>query len=376
MELSFDEKSLNVYKALASQPRLDILTSLAAGSLTATELSCKLHLSKAVMSRHLAQLEESGLIREDRSGDDSDLRRRYYSMNVDRAEIIFPRKIYVPFESVRQEIPVGFYSDFHVEPTCGLLTEKRIIGKIDEPRSFGENERVHASLLWFNDGFVEYRIPNPINPGFRPEMLEISVELSSEFPESNNEWKSDIAFSVNGVDAAAWTCPGNFSDVRGRLTPDWWSENFSQYGLLKHVRINKKGTGVDGEEVSLVTIDDLHLEKSPFINLRIGVAPKARNNGGVTIFGKNSAIIRKTSSSRSIIRIHRAGKSSLIFTLDSFVVIGCILGLIHAFCVYPNIRWRIWLRQCWFLPGMMLPMCWLILWLPERILKFQTRHSA
>ncbi|MDD7465772.1 MAG: ArsR family transcriptional regulator [Actinomycetaceae bacterium] len=286
MELNLDETSLRVYRALASAPRLDILNQIAAEPCTASDLSQKLHLSKAVLSRHLSQLKAVGLIKETAGVNNVDSRRHYYAMNVDRAEIIFPRKVYLPFSSVRQEVPVGFYSDFHIEPTCGLLTTKGVIGKIDEPRSFGETARVHASLLWFNNGFVEYRIPNPVNPGMRPEMLEISVELSSEFPGSNNAWKSDITFAVNGVAVATWTCPGNFSDVRGRLTPSWWDANFSQYGLLKHVRVNKNSVGIDGEEVSRVSIDDLHLESSPFINLRIGILPSALNNGGVTLFGK------------------------------------------------------------------------------------------
>ncbi|MDD7385385.1 MAG: ArsR family transcriptional regulator [Actinomycetaceae bacterium] len=287
MELSFDERSLDVYKALGSAPRLHILNQLAREPLTATELSKRLHLSKAVLSRHLTQLKSAGLIQETDDATRHDGRKKYFSMKVDHAEIVFPRKVYLPFQSKHQEIPVGFYSDFYVEPTCGLVTSKRIIGRIDEPRSFGETARMHASLLWFNNGFVEYRIPNPLEQGLEPEMLEISAELSSEYPGSNNEWPSDITFSVNGTQVATWTCPGNFSDVRGKLTPLWWDSSFSQYGLLKHIRINRKNVGIDGEEVSRVTIRDLNLTNSPFINLRIGIEPNAVHNGGVTIFGRD-----------------------------------------------------------------------------------------
>ncbi|MDO5035060.1 MAG: helix-turn-helix domain-containing protein [Actinomycetaceae bacterium] len=287
MELSFDEGSLEVYKALASAPRLEILSHLSKGPQTATDLAEKLFLSKAVLSRHLSQLEEVGLIKQTQAPNSTDARKRYYRMNVDRAEIVFPQKIYVPFDRIRQEIGVGFYSDFSIEPTCGLLTENEIIGQIDDPRSFVLSERVNASIVWFNNGYVEYRIPNPLNPGMKCEMLEVSAELSSEFPGSNNTWKSDITFTINGVDVATWTSPGNFSDVRGKLTPTWWDSSFSQYGLLKTVNVYENSVGIDGEEVSNVKLADLHIEDSPFITLKIGIKPDAEYNGGITIFGKH-----------------------------------------------------------------------------------------
>lgn len=285
MELGFDEFSLSVYSALSSRSRLDILCELSKNPCTATDLARKLYLSKSVLSRHLRQLEQVGIIRKS-THPDADLRRQYYSMNVDRAEIFFPHKVYLPFELAKQEIPIGYYSDFSVEPTCGLATDKEIIGTIDDPRSFADIKRVHASLLWFSNGFIEYRIPNPINRDMHPQMLEISAELSSEFPVSNNAWKSDISFIINDVLVGTWTCPGNFSDVRGRLTPQWWNSEYSQYGLLKHLRINTENSGIDGEKLSDVNIEDLHLDTNPFIDLKIGILDDAAHVGGITLFGK------------------------------------------------------------------------------------------
>ena len=34
------------------------------------------------------------------------------------------------------------------------------------------------------------------------------MEVSSEFPFSNNNWPSDITFSLNGVELGTWTSPG------------------------------------------------------------------------------------------------------------------------------------------------------------------------
>ena len=36
-----------------------------------------------------------------------------------------------------------------------------------------------------------------------------------------------------------WTSPGDFADIRGKYTPDWYPDNLNQYGLLKTIRITK-----------------------------------------------------------------------------------------------------------------------------------------
>ncbi|RGR87297.1 hypothetical protein DWY22_04535 [Heyndrickxia coagulans] len=82
-----------------------------------------------------------------------------------------------------------------------------------------------------------------------------------------------------------WTCPGNFSDIRGKYNPGWWESNHSQYGLLKHLRINQYGTYMEGECLSDVKISDLPLRNS-LITFRIAVLEDAEHVGGATIFGK------------------------------------------------------------------------------------------
>ncbi|MFV5772454.1 transcriptional regulator, partial [Pediococcus acidilactici] len=83
---------------------------------------------------------------------------------------------------------LGYFSDFSVQPSCGLASPEKVIGKMDDLRSFVSNERVDASLLWFSDGYVEYIFPNPLEASDQPELLDISLELSSKFPVSNNNW--------------------------------------------------------------------------------------------------------------------------------------------------------------------------------------------
>lgn len=286
MQLYLDDISLPVYKALASDTRIKILNLLADTPSTLSDLTQALQISKPIMSRHLKILESANLIHLSNSYASTDNRKKVYALRVDKATIIFPKKIYLPFKKKVSEVKLGYFSDLQVVPSCGLLSPEAIIGKLDDPRVFVSNERINASLLWFADGFVEYKIPNTLEPDQRPEMLELSLEIASEFPMSNNIWPSDITFTINGVEIATWTSPGNYADVRGKLTPLWWDDNYSQYGLLKHLRITNKDSGMDGEKFSDIRITDLNLNDSPFITLRIGIKPDAQNKGGLTIFGE------------------------------------------------------------------------------------------
>ncbi|MBM6585017.1 ArsR/SmtB family transcription factor [Pediococcus acidilactici] len=287
MELSLDKKSLFCYKALASETRINILALICEEPRNVTELSSLMHLSKAIISRHLHTLEDALLIHYNdvyRTADGI-TKKKVFSLAVDFIRIEFPQKIFLPYSKKSTEIQLGYYSDFSVTPSCGIASNKSIIGKFDDPRSFVLDERTDAKLLWLSEGFVEYRIPNILEPSEKLEMLDLSLECSSEFPVSNNNWPSDISFFVNDVKVGTYTSPGNFSDVRGKLNPKWWDTKYSQYGNLIHLRINSEDTGIDGEKVSNVSIKDIGLDDSLFIKIRIAIEENAKHKGGITIFG-------------------------------------------------------------------------------------------
>ena len=90
-----------------------------------------------------------------------------------------------------------------------------------------------------------------------------------------------------GLGIGTWTSPGDFGDVRGIFTPDWWFPNWNQYGLLKMLVINKKGTFIDGLQISDVTIRDFNLDYRSSMKLRMAVNDNAEHVGGLTIFGKS-----------------------------------------------------------------------------------------
>ena len=184
------------------------------------------------------------------------------------------------------DIKVGHFSDYDVYPTCGLSTSKALIGEVDDTRYFAHPDRYNADILWFTRGYVEYIIPNFIPASQKIDQITISAELSSEAPGVNNVWPSDVHFYLNDVCIGTWTSPGDFGDVKGIFTPDWWFLNWNQYGLLKLLVINKKGTFIDGLKISDVNINQFDLNYKSILKFKIGVPDDAEHIGGLTIFGK------------------------------------------------------------------------------------------
>ena len=187
---------------------------------------------------------------------------------------------------IEVSMPLGLYTQFEVTAPCGLCSKDGVIGLLDVPDTFLDPDRMKAGLLWFTRGFVEYQFPNnTLLKKARPKAIEFVMELSSEVPGTSSNWPSDISLQVNGVEVGTWTSPGDFGDKRGVHTPDWWKLAGSQYGKLKHWRINGEGSFVDGLQISNVTLDDLAIDRHRSIRLRIGVREDAEHPGGINIFG-------------------------------------------------------------------------------------------
>ena len=168
-----------------------------------------------------------------------------------------------------------------------MASASALIGEVDDTRYFAHPDRYNADILWFTKGYVEYVIPNFIPFGNKIDQISVSLELGSEAPGVNNVWPSDISFYLNDVLLGKWTSPGDFRDVRGVFTPDWWYPNWNQYGLLKFLVINDKGTFIDGIQISKVDISRFHLDYRSNIRLRFAVDEAEEHVGGLTIFGKS-----------------------------------------------------------------------------------------
>lgn len=180
----------------------------------------------------------------------------------------------------------GQYSSYEVYPTCGISTTSSVIGEVDDARYFAHQKHFEADILWFSRGYVEYQIPSIIPYHNKIDQISISAELSSEAPGSNETWPSDIHFYLNNTFIGVWTSPGDYADVPGLFTPDWWFANWNQYGLLKTLTINRNGVFMDNERLSNVSIDQLHLDYRDKLFFRMEVPDSAKHIGGLTVFGR------------------------------------------------------------------------------------------
>lgn len=279
MQLEIDLDSLPVFEALSSDVRIRIIQLLSKKKMSIIEIAEEIGLSSAIITMHIKKLEIANIIKTEKVG-----HKKISSLKVEKINIDFPERIFHTFDFKETSIPIGQFIDYNIFPTCGLATISEFIGDVDEPKYFMDPKRVDAKILWFTTGFIEYKTPNFIESDKKIEMIEISMEISSEFPFSNDNWPSDISFSLNEVEIGTWTSPGDFGDIRGKHTPFWYPDNMNQYGLLKTIRISNEITNMDGTALSNITISDIPLNDQTW-KLRIEVKEEATNCGGCTLFG-------------------------------------------------------------------------------------------
>ncbi|MCI1859124.1 MAG: ArsR family transcriptional regulator [Sporolactobacillus sp.] len=281
MQLDVSDQSLPAYKALASPVRLKIIRFLSMKKYNVKDMAKLLGLSEPITLRHLNKLHEAGIIEFEKSG-----KNKISRLKIDNISIQFPQRVDTSLGVYESEIPVGLYTDFSVEPTCGLADQNGFIGQLDEPRYFMDPRRRNAQMLWFSKGFVEYQVANFLKATDHLKMITLSAELGSEIPLSNDYWPSDITFTLNGAELGTWTSRGDFADTRGKYTPRWTPRSFNQYGTMVLVLIASDGTWIGGKRVSKISIEDLQPLPAR-LKLRIEVKPNAKNMGGCTIFGKS-----------------------------------------------------------------------------------------
>jgi len=284
-ELYSMEELASFGKAISSELRIQIVLYVAKHpGIGLMELSQKFGVSRAAITQNIKILSAAGLIELGESGEESSARKGCFltedSFLLNFRPQLLTQKIYAT------EIPIGQYSDFAITPTCGIATPEELIGKVDDPAYFDDPRRSQAGILWFSTGFVEYRLPNYLQPGQELSELQLSFEVSSEAPGVAENWPSDLIFSLNGEEIGSWTSPGDYGDVWGRYTPDWWDPNWNQYGLLKLLTINGAGTYMDGRMISPKSIKALSLTNESELRFRIAAPAEAQNAGGCTLFGR------------------------------------------------------------------------------------------
>ena len=279
-------EGLDLFKALGSDVRIEIVRILLENNgMNMNELASRLNITNGALTSHIRKLEECGVVTVagETSGHGN---QKICSVHLDK--ILIELQDQQKNENVyTTSIKVGLFSDYDVFPTCGLASGSQLIGEVDDTRYFSHPDRYNADILWFTKGYVEYVIPNFIPFSQKIDELCISAELSSEAPGINNIWPSDIYFYLNDVFLGIWTSPGDFGDVKGIFTPDWWFPNWNQYGLLKMLVINHHGTFIDGLQISGVSIDRFNLTSKSSVKFKMAVPDSAEHVGGLTIYGKS-----------------------------------------------------------------------------------------
>ncbi|MBD5493210.1 MAG: winged helix-turn-helix transcriptional regulator [Lachnospiraceae bacterium] len=284
------QEAEEVFKALSTPMRLRIMELIYKNNhLSMNDLADALGLTNSAISLHVGKLENAGLVTiqttSGKRGVMKIVQPIYGRLIVDMTPDSQPgtRPCY------QDSISVGHYAFADVHPTCGLSNSKNIIGELDEPRVFSYPERFSAGILWIGWGSILYNLPNRLNPGQRLTELQISFEISSECPETNEDYPSDIYFEINGISLGKWISPGDFGARKGMLSPIWWSELLNQYGLLKTLIINRNGTFIDGthNQISKTTIMDLNIDYNSNIDFKFSVPKDTANCGGMTLFGED-----------------------------------------------------------------------------------------
>jgi predicted transcriptional regulator len=277
---------LNKIKALASEPRIQMLDLLRKKTCNINEISDELSLPQSTVATHISILEDAGLLITEsvkaKKGNQKLCKPAFKELLIQ-----FPEEKKDQKNFIEVEMPIGIFTDCQVTSPCGLCSQDKIIGFLDIPDSFLNPDRMKAGLLWCGSGFFEYKFPNnTMYDQKKLEKLELSMELSSETPGTNSNWLSDITVWINRTEIGTWTSPGDFGDKRGKYTPEWWKLEGSQYGLLKNFYVTNEGSFIDGVKISDVTISDLHIADHHSIRVKVGVKEDAVHMGGMNIFGK------------------------------------------------------------------------------------------
>ncbi len=279
-------EDLDKLKALASEPRIQMLNLLRERTLNINEISDALELPQSTVATHISILESSGLLLTEsvkaKKGNQKLCKPAFRELLIQ-----FPEKQNAADNFVEVEMPIGIFTDCRVTAPCGLCSQEHIIGLLDIPDSFLNPERMKAGLLWCGSGTFEYKFPNnTLYEKKKLTKLEICLELSSETPGTNSNWPSDITMWINKTEIGTWVSPGDFGDKRGKYTPQWWKLEGSQYGLLKHFSVTEEGSFVDGIQISDVKLSDLKINEHHSIRMKVGVKENAEHMGGMNIFGK------------------------------------------------------------------------------------------
>ena len=275
--------------ALGNEKRLDILEAINVPPYTFSiaELSEKLGMPITTLAYNLNILENAALVKyEYHNSPKGEI--RIYGRALQSATLLLYNK-YVQtskrIETDIQEVKIGGYANFY-GGELGLVTRERLFYTINN-NCFSPH-RFDAELVYTPVGIIEYYFDNTIAKNHKVSSITFSLEICSEAPYYDANYKSDVTFWVNDKELTTHMLVGDFGDRPGKLNPSWWSEHRNtQYGQILTVSVNDKGVLVNGSPVNgNVTLSDLDLDKDNKISFKFGNKNTATHPGGFNLFGK------------------------------------------------------------------------------------------
>ena len=279
------DQGLEIFKALGSEMRMRIVEFLADNPGTSlNEMAAALGVTNGALTPHIRKLEEVGIIRITTEHTAGGIRKLCYLAEDQLLFNLIPSEDQRAKQVYETRIYIGHYNDYSVNAGCGLAGETALIGPLDDPRAFAYPERVDAKMLWFHDGYVEYRIPNLVPEGNRIVQLTVSFEISSGDSGAEDEALSDIRFYLNDVFLGNWLSFPLMVSSKGIYTPGWWTSRERQHGFLKMMVISQAGVFLDGKKIN--DADRLLPDKGQEeLKFRIEARPSGGHEGGAALYG-------------------------------------------------------------------------------------------
>lgn len=283
MNIQVNTRNMALFKCLSSETRIKIIELLNEGSKNIGELAEILNVSSAIITKHISALKKCGIVQTESVPGKRGLQ-KICTLSEEEITLIFKNRMNTVIKNT-VSIPVGQYTTYKVQPTCGLASVDSLIGVCDDPRYFSSPERFNASIIWFQSGWVEYCIPGYLISAKPISSIKISLEICSEYPNYKEDWPSDIYFYLNNILLGTWLSPGDFGNKKGTYTPQWWHLG-TKYGLLKTIQITKTETKLDGIKLSEITLDHLSIKPGTDLIFRIAAPEDTDHPGGASIFGQ------------------------------------------------------------------------------------------
>ena len=278
-------------RALSSPVRIQMIRLVNKKNMLASEVAAELNLPLSSAIFHLNILEEAGIIQKSFSTKGKGTL-HWFTYGTNLAIIRFRNSNgYFKPESRApyvHQISIGEYIDAEFSEQCGIATAKKQIMSADPHNAFVAG-RQDAQIIWSEGyGSLLYAIPNNYAQQGQLKEITISLEICSEAPGFNNNYPSDITFSINGTEICTFVSPGDYGDRYGKLTPSWWYPESTKYGILTNISIRSSGVFLNEKLVNKsISIHDLKLQESNKTTFGIAVKKDAKHPGGFNIFGSN-----------------------------------------------------------------------------------------